>query len=365
MRILYILHAYHNTAGTEEHTKLLIKSLPEDFESFVLFPEKDKIFLYQGQNEICSWESREIAFPVSSLRSEPHEEALHKAIVAVQPDIIHVQHFFNWHLGLLPQLSSMEIPLCVSIHDYFLWTPEFTMQNAIHPRDVFTKRYSQRVFGRDISQYLLQRFGILTEALGKAKKIIIPSEFLREYFPKIISPKVIPHGILPFKVTKSSSQKLRFGFLSNLVPQKGISLLIESFIEANLKDAELHLYGAGSLPKEFPGVFHHGSFTEDKKEEVFSNVDVVVIPSMFQETFSLVLSESFFAKKPVIGSYLGALKDRIVHLKNGMHFDSKQSLIAALRFFAETNDWRKWEYPEIRTATEMTEDYVTLYKEIS
>lgn len=365
MRILYILHAYHNTAGTEEHTKVLIKNAPSDTECFVLFPEKSKVFLFKDGEEIRSWNINPVSYPVAPLRSQTHEDSLKAAIDYVKPDLIHVQHFLHWHLGLLSYLSLLSVPFFVTIHDYFLWTPEFTMQGAQHPKDVFSKRYSLNVFGRDISDYIIQRFGVLTEALQRAKKIIVPSEFLKGFFPKHLTPFVVEHGIEPFHVTTTQSEKLRFGFIGNLVPQKGVALLIESFLEAGLKRSELHLHGGGSLPRQFPHVIHHGSFNTDQRGEVYSGLDVVVIPSLFQETFSLVLSEAFYSSKPVIASPLGALKDRIEHLKNGILFDSKERLIEAFKFFESTHEWRSWKFPHVKGVSEMLNQYTDLYKEVA
>ena len=60
-----------------------------------------------------------------------------------------------------------------------------------------------------------------------------------------------------------------------------------------------------------------GWIPREELMSVYDVADVVVIPSLFPETFSLVFLEAFSMKNIVIASDIGALSNNITHGKNG------------------------------------------------
>ncbi len=54
--------------------------------------------------------------------------------------------------------------------------------------------------------------------------------------------------------------------------------------------------------------------------EPFSNIDVLVVPSITYEGFGFVVQEAFAAKTPVIASDIGALNEFVKHMENGLLF---------------------------------------------
>ena len=65
-----------------------------------------------------------------------------------------------------------------------------------------------------------------------------------------------------------------------------------------------------------------GSFQREKKQEVYQQIDVLVIPSITNETFSFVAREALESGIPVVASALGALTEIIQPEKNGFLFPS-------------------------------------------
>jgi glycosyltransferase involved in cell wall biosynthesis len=66
---------------------------------------------------------------------------------------------------------------------------------------------------------------------------------------------------------------------------------------------------------------------------VFSSIDALIVPSLWNDTFPGVVFEAFGYGVPVIGSRRGGIPEMIVHGENGLLFDPDdgQGLVAALR----------------------------------
>jgi glycosyltransferase involved in cell wall biosynthesis len=51
---------------------------------------------------------------------------------------------------------------------------------------------------------------------------------------------------------------------------------------------------------------------------ILSNIDVIVIPSLWHETFSIVAREALLSGTPVVASEVGALPEIVEHEQNGL-----------------------------------------------
>ncbi len=112
----------------------------------------------------------------------------------------------------------------------------------------------------------------------------------------------------------------RFAYFGGLAWQKGVHVLIEAF--NRLPDgSELWIAGDESADPAYtnslrasagPGVRFLGALSMAQVWDTLGQVDVVVIPSLWYETFSLIAHEAFAAGRPVAASRLGALAE-VVH----------------------------------------------------
>jgi glycosyltransferase involved in cell wall biosynthesis len=57
-----------------------------------------------------------------------------------------------------------------------------------------------------------------------------------------------------------------------------------------------------------------------QKAEAFEEMDVLIVPSIWFENFSLVTQEAFLFGVPVIASCIGALRELMEDGKNGLRF---------------------------------------------
>ncbi|HMO18033.1 MAG TPA: glycosyltransferase family 4 protein [Oligoflexia bacterium] len=406
-RLLQITHAYYNRGGVEEHVKALATLLEKEIEIATLSPcrpnDENRHYQLLIKNiPLQFYPATPISWPITPLRNEESEIAVHSAIQLFRPNIIHVHHIHHWHLGLLEQLYSYKLPVIMSFHDYYVLTPHFTMEYAPElelseeiinseenssssengPGFLTTRTYSERIFGTDISVYLKERMTYLSRQISEIDLRIVPSESAKKEFARFFSIpfEVIPHGIdlmtdisiikpdKNFTLNNSANPPLRFGYIGSLIRQKGWHILLKAFTEARAQNRtiELHLFGGGDILFErLPdGIYYHGKYRPSDLISILSRFDIGIIPSIFKETFSYTLSELLSAKKPVIVSSIGALRDRITDKKNGILVqpDNVQELTSAILWMAENGLTHKWELTEVRTSEDMAKEYLEIYK---
>ncbi|MCC6954742.1 MAG: glycosyltransferase [Deltaproteobacteria bacterium] len=371
-RILYILHCYNNRGGTEEHTKTLAAGLDGSYETAILYPENGELHLRRTRTGATeSFPAETVPFPVTPYRVASVDSALQQALRKFRPDIIHIQHFIYWPLSLIADIGALGVPVVLSFHDYYLLSPNFTLLFAERPEDSWEEQHVIRLYGANISEYILERRDVLQRDIVRIKNRIVPSLYLQKFLSIIcgLSSQVIPHGIVPFPAPAPRPRDgfIRFGCVSSLLPQKGWRVLLDAFalVHERHRHTELHFFGGGEQPPAVapPGVTFHGKYDVTDLSGICGQFDVGVIPSIFRENYSLELSELWHARKPVVASRIGALAERIQDGINGRLADpaSPESMAEALESFVTTDDWRAWQLPQVRLVDEMLDAYRTYY----
>ena len=115
-------------------------------------------------------------------------------------------------------------------------------------------------------------------------------------------------------------------YVGGLAPNKGVHILIEAFHGVG-GDAQLTIVGDESAHPDYasslhklagPGVQFAGRLDRSQVWQAMRSADVVLIPSLWQETFCLVAHEALAAGTPVVASRVGALTEAIQHEVNGL-----------------------------------------------
>ena len=170
---------------------------------------------------------------------------------------------------------------------------------------------------------------------------IAPSRFLLEKFVEFGIPKqkliYCDPGFdtLPFNgVPKKYSRKIRFGYIGTLIPSKGLHVLMEAFNAIHDEDVELRIHGYYSSFhlgfEDYPNslramsskqnVYWGGKYDNTDVATILSEVDVLVVPSIWYENSPLTIHEAFLAGVPVITSNIGGMAELVEDGVNGLHF---------------------------------------------
>jgi glycosyltransferase involved in cell wall biosynthesis len=141
------------------------------------------------------------------------------------------------------------------------------------------------------------------------------------------------------------------GFIGTLSSYKGCHILIQAFNQLNLPSLKLKIYGN---PEHFPNysadlhslaadneaIEFCGTFPNHQIADVLSELDVLVVPSLWYENTPLVVYSALAAHCPVIASDFPGMSEVVAHEENGLVFPAGDSYALAeqLRMLANTPD---------------------------
>jgi len=175
-----------------------------------------------------------------------------------------------------------------------------------------------------------------------ADYVLFPSNYLKNFYVKYgieeREARVVYNFLDNIKNDKKRTKKIKkmlglknekvILFVGNMIWAKGPNILLDAFnLLKKKKNLKLIFAGDGhylegskrrvSELKLDGYVIFTGWVSRKDLMSIYNLSDVVVIPSLFPETFSLIFLEAFSAGKIVIASDIGALSENIKDGKNG------------------------------------------------
>ncbi len=203
-----------------------------------------------------------------------------------------------------------------------------------------------------------ERYELFRRALQATGRIVVPSGFVKRtlvqngYDADHI--EVLPLGMaIPDARPAQSTphRPLRLAFVGSILPWKGVETLVNAFLSARSPDLTLTFYGREDIIPAFSRslrglaqgddrITFAGPFQPGEKDAAYDALDVLVIPSLAHESFSLVAREALLRGKPVIASDIGALPEVIRDGVNGFLFPpgDADALTALFERLAEQPD---------------------------
>lgn len=165
-----------------------------------------------------------------------------------------------------------------------------------------------------------------------------PSRFLierhQERGMRVANTSVVPNGIPTPALgaaprVRAPGAPLRLLLAARLTPEKGIAVALEALRKVPLDvPVTLDVAGKGPLAADVeaaaaadPRIVFHGYVTGEQKHQLFSEVDCLLLPSLWYENAPVVIVEAGAYGLGVIGSRIGAIPEFIEHGKNGLLFD--------------------------------------------
>lgn len=138
---------------------------------------------------------------------------------------------------------------------------------------------------------------------------------------------------------------LRIGFLGSVLPHKGVHVLVQalqllpagSAVCVVLGDQQPHYLTQLQQLDATRRVHFHGAYAQQALPELLGTLDVVVVPSVWDDCAPYVVAEALAARCPVIGSRSGGIPDFVVDGGNGWLFPpgDAAALAQRLRSFRE------------------------------
>jgi glycosyltransferase involved in cell wall biosynthesis len=274
-------------------------------------------------------------------------EQFELALDEMRPDVVHVQHLLYLSADCIEAAAARGIAVVVTLHDAWWLCPEIHVRTGRHiggplhglacwrHHDLPQLRHPGHA-GELIRALLaeLRRAPALRRALAAADVVLAPSAFVADLYSSagFGRPRVAAHGTtLDPEAAPRPRRPVRFGFVGPAVPEKGAHLLAAALPA----DSTLVHWGRGRVTGE--RVEHRGEFAPEAAREAYRSFDVLVVPSLVAETFSLVTAEAQALGIPVVASNIGALPELVEHGRNGLLVDpgDPAALAAALARLAD------------------------------
>ena len=368
MRILHLVHQYmpEYVGGTELYTRWLaegLSALGHQASVFYRAPSDQLILSHRTDAHNVGVGSAGAGVVTPKRRflaifGDSHLlTSFQKVLAEESPDLLHIQHLMGLPLSLIDELVRQNIPYIVTLHDYW-WVcanaqllTNYNQTVCDGPRAYWNCARCALARGGKLGLFpalpplvglLGWRNWLLRRALAAAARIIAPTRFVADWYAQHgVSAErmtVIPHG-LPLPNTlpvagsditavggRQSTVSIRFAYIGGLSWQKGVHVLIEAFNDLG-EGAELWIAGDESAEPDYVAQLRQsaskrvrflGRLNREDVWQILANVDAIVMPSVWYESFSIIISEAFSMGVPVIASNIGALADRVQHEKDGL-----------------------------------------------
>jgi glycosyltransferase involved in cell wall biosynthesis len=348
---------------------------------------------------------------------------------AIRPDVVHLHHtmFFGYDILREIKNSLPDASIVYTLHEFM---PICHRQGQLlrtmddEPCMEESPRRCHECFPEISQQTFFMRKRFVQSHLSLVDRFIAPSRFLGDRYIDwgIPAEKVIveEYGRVPPPGRPVDGQRRyrdRFGFFGQITPYKGLQVLLEAMALIASKNQEgaedpllraLELAAVGErkqaddseptpAPRPHarihganldlqPGTFQNritelldetkgsvtwvGKYEHDDLAAYISEVDWVVVPSIWWENSPLVIQEAFHFGRPVICSNIGGMAEKVDDSVNGLHFRANDptSLAAVIeRAASEPGLWDRLRggIPRLYSMDDHARELLTLYGRLS
>ena len=339
MKILYInsLYSPYIEGGAEISLKLIVEGMSsKEYEVAVLSLSPDKglkeelvngVRVYRAGLENLYWpyvktkpgKFKRFLWHIKDRYNQNMADHLQDVLQKEKPDIVSCHNLAGWSVAVWDVIHAAGIPIVQVLHDMYLLCANSNMFKSDLP--CTTQCFSCHVLRKSH----LEKSKQVDAVVGISKNIL--ERFIGHgYFPS--AKKFVIHNtrkIAPStdRRRRQSGDPLRIGYIGTLSAIKGIEWLIEQFQAVDIP-ATLVIAGRGKADYEEklksmvhkPGISFLGFMPS---AEFYRMVDVVVVPSLWQEPLGMVAIEALANNIPVIANKSGGLQETVIDGINGLY----------------------------------------------
>lgn len=199
------------------------------------------------------------------------------------------------------------------------------------------------------AQHIERRLDAARQVFDDVDLFIAPSRPIAAEFQRLgieaSKIRVSDYGFVPM-VSRPRTERhgpLRIGFVGTLVWHKGVHVLLDAVRALPAAGFELKIFGSQEVNPEYVSglraqaaglpIRFMGPFDRERLADVYSEIDVLVVSSLWLENSPLVIHEAFMAGIPVVAARMGGIVDLVEEGRTGLLYDptSSSDLAAALR----------------------------------
>jgi glycosyltransferase involved in cell wall biosynthesis len=321
------------------------------------------------------------AFGVYPGNERAMEGIFERLLVELTPEVVLATHLLHHSPGYVQVAHRWAVPIVLELHDFFVKCPRVHLRRKSGElcggpeggRACAVHCFGDQE-GADIRWPLRSRS--FADAIQAADEVTAPSPYVVEEFAdlrgverpiRIVENAVARMGPV-LRPERPPGHPLRLASIGVTVEHKGFQVVVDAIRQSRIPHVAYTIFGIG-LPPTFyelyemadqvPGLQFKlaGGYDPRFLSVLLAEVDIVIVPSIVAETYSIVTREAFANGIPVIASNIGALPEAIRPEENGWLVEPGDAAGLAALLVELSAD-----HERVRRATDgiRTDDWVTL-----
>lgn len=343
MKILYIntLYPPHTGGGAEKTLQTLVQGMrSRGHEVFVLTTgQRDEIIedkisgvrIFRSKLANLYWHHQEerppswkrLIWHLFDIYNPVMGAVVSKAILNIRPDVVSIHNLAGFSVATWRAIRRSQTPMIQVLHDLYNLCPNSNMYRN-------GKACAQQCTLCKFFRLFHPKFSKAVDAVVGVSRFVLERHLQNNLFHRAGIKRVI-HNVrlirpMPRKSHRPENNQVIFGYMGTLTPAKGIEMLLDVFKNLNLPNTNLLVAGKGkkqyeeSLIARFASskIRFVGFFSP---ERFFPMIDILIVPSIWEEALGMVIPEAWAFGVPVIGARRGGIPEMIKPGKNGYLFD--------------------------------------------
>ena len=272
----------------------------------------------------------------------PHVEARFEEVLdEFQPDVVHAHNLVGLSVQLLHLAHRRGLRTGLTLHDHWMFCvrntltrPDGTRCDPLAPCDCQTTLTDLHLGSRLPIDF---RSGLIALVADEVDFFHFPSRYLCDMHVRWGLPRnrchVIPNGIETERFDRVRRTPrpagVRFAFIGHLGAHKGVRELVEAFAcVPSTTGASLDFVGDGDLRSVLEQaaaaagigdrVRFRGKIGNDEIENVYRDVDCLVLPSQWPENHPVSINEAIACGIAVVATAAGGVPELVRHGDNGL-----------------------------------------------
>jgi len=296
-------------------------------------------------------------------------------LLTLKPTLIHCHHYWPFGLEIFPRIKKLlpNSKTILTLHE---------MQAICLNNGQMIRKDTNSLCFRETAEGCHQCFPEISKQQFWLRKhryhsmfdhidyFVSPSSFLKQRYSDwgidnhritVIENGQDPSDSAPPRALLTGQTRSVYGFFGQINPYKGVDVLLKALHAVNPKEnpVKVFIYGANlekqplsfretidslSRPLVSNGILTmQGPYHPFQVKELMSNVDWVVVPSIWWENSPMVIQEAFNYGRPVIASNIGGMSEKVKHNVNGILVNAGSPLDLANVFEQTCHYTDRWD----------------------
>jgi glycosyltransferase involved in cell wall biosynthesis len=241
---------------------------------------------------------------------------------AEKPDVVHTHSLTGFSCAVWNAVKSRRLPLIHTLHDYSLMCPKTSMFKD-------DRNCQGQCTACALYTAPSKRLSASVDHVVGVSRFTLDRHLACGYFPNARQARVIHNGLpgVPGYEPRPehTGRPLQLGYVGQLTPTKGIRELVRQMSAWQSGQCELLVAGKGAaafedmIRGEAPANVRFLGFVSPN--EVYRTIDLLVVPSLWEEPLATTVLEAYMHGVPVIVSRRGGFPEMVEEGRTGLVYE--------------------------------------------